>query len=606
MTSKAPGTLGALLLTVLFAGCAEDEGPRAPVSAGHIHPELAAHTAHFEPTVYAIGERVHSAVGWNLANTILVEGDDGVIIVDVGESSLQSAKVMAEFRKLTDKPVKAIVYTHFHPDHINGTQAFVTPAQVSAGEVEIIAHDTLLENVVLQGATNGPILALRSGYSFGLAMTVERPEDMAGMNAGIGPMPDVDFEKDPGSTFIPPTLTFDKRMEKTIAGVRMEFIHVPSEAPDEIAIWLPDEKILLSAETIQGPTLPNVHTLRGTRFRDPVQWVKSLDRLRDYRAQAMVPSHGQPVIGEEKVEEVLRMTRDGIAYIHDQTVRYMNKGHTPDELVELVAFPPQLAEYAPYLREYYGTVKHAVRQIYNGYLGWFDGDPVNLDPTPPVEKAERTVAMMGGRDAILSEGNKALAAGDYQWAAEVVTPLIRIDHDDREARRIKAAALRQLGYASMNINWRNWYLTSAMELEGDLDVQALAEGMKKPFMSVTMLQNFPPSVWLNGMALHLDAEAAAETALTIGFHFKDIDVRHAIEIRQGVAQVYEQVPADLALNAEMVMDKAFLDRILAGEAGLLRGIASGDVTLKGSKLDVVSFLAVLDPTDIGDQGLTIR
>ena len=592
-----------LAATVWLAGC--DEPARAPVASG-IHPELAAHTAHFDKKLYPVGERIHSAVGWNLANTIMIEGDDGIIIVDVGESKLQSDKVMAEFRKLTDKPVKAIVYTHFHPDHINGTQAFVTPEQVKAGEVEIIAHDTLLENVVLQGATNGPILALRSGYSFGMALVAERPEQMAGMNAGIGPVPDVDFENDPGSTFIPPTLTFSDRMEKTIAGVRMVFIHVPSEAPDEVAIWLPDEQILLSGEAIQGPTLPNVHTLRGTRFRDPVIWVKSLDKLRSLNASAMVPSHGQPVMGAAKVEEVIRMTRDGIAWIHDQTVRYMNKGHTPDELVELVAFPPHLAEYAPYLREYYGTVKHAVRQIYNGYLGWFDGDPVNLDPTPAVEKAARTVALMGGRDKVLAAAQSAFDEGEYQWSAELTTWLVRMDHDDMDARNLKADALTQLGLASMNINWRNWYLTSAMELQGELDVPALAEGMKKPFMSVTMMQNFPPSVWLNGMALHLDGEAAVDTELTIGFHFKDIDVRHAIEIRNGVAQVYEAVPDALELDAEMVMDKAFLDRILAGDAGLLRGIASGDVTLKGSKLDVVSFLSVLDPEDIGKQGLTIR
>ncbi|MCK5874875.1 MAG: MBL fold metallo-hydrolase [Alcanivoracaceae bacterium] len=594
----------AALVAALLTGCSD--APAPPAVQQQLHPELAEHTRHFVQKVYPVGQRIYSAVGWNLANTIMIEGDDGLIIVDVGESSLQSEKVMAEFRRLTDKPVKAIIYTHHHPDHINGTAAFVSPQQVRDGEVEIIAHDSLLEHVVLQGATVGPILSLRSGYSFGLAMAMERPEEMAGMNAGIGPTPEVDLERDPGSTFIAPTRTFSDELELTIAGVRMQMVHVPSEAEDEIAIWLPDDNILLSAEVIQGPTLPNVHTLRGTKFRDPVQWVKALDRLRAFRAEAMVPAHGQPVIGSEKVEEVLRMTRDGIAYIHDQTIRYMNKGYTPDELVELVKFPPHLRDYSPYLREYYGTVKHAVRQIYNGYLGWFDGDPTTLDPTPPVEKAERTVAMMGGRDKVIAAAKQAIDEQDYQWAAELLTPVIRVNHDDSEARQLKATALRQLGYASMNINWRNWYLTSAMELEGELDVAMLAAGMKKPFISVTMMQNFPPLVWLNGMALHLDAGKAEDTELTIGFEFSDIDVRHAIEIRRGVAQVHEQVPEDLPVNATLVLDKAFLDRILAGETGLLKGIASGDVRLQGSKLDVVSFLAVLDPEDIGDQGLTVR
>ena len=585
-------------------GCGESAAP--VVAKSVLHPELAAHTRHFTPQLYPVGERVHSAVGWNLANTIMIEGEDGLIIVDVGESAVQSEQVMAAFRRLTDKPVKAVIYTHHHPDHINGTAAFVSPEQVRNGEVEIIAHDSLLQQVVLQGATVGPILSLRSGYSFGLAVALERPQEMAGMNAGIGPMPVVDLEHDPGSTFIAPTRTFSKQLELNIAGVRMQLVHVPSEAEDEIAIWLPDDRILLSAEVIQGPTLPNIHTLRGSKFRDPVQWVRSLDQLRGYAAQAMVPSHGQPLIGKEKVEQVLRMTRDGIAYVHDQTIRYMNKGYGPDELVELVALPPHLADYSPYLREYYGTVKQAVRQIYHGYLGWFDGDPTTLDPTPPREKAERTVAMMGGREQILTAARQAMASGEAQWAAELLTPLIRIDHDDQQARQLKADALRQLGYASMNINWRNWYLTSALELEGALAVQALAEGMKKPFMSVTLLQNFPPRVWLNGMALHLDAEAAADTEMTIGFEFPDIQQQLAIEIRRGVAQVHEQVPAGLAMDATLRLNKAFLDRILAGDSGLLKGVASGEVTLQGSKLDVVRFLAMLDPQDIGEQGLTLR
>jgi alkyl sulfatase BDS1-like metallo-beta-lactamase superfamily hydrolase len=593
-----------LMAASLLAGC--DKAPLVVPVDFALHPELAEHTRHFDKQVYQIGERVYSAVGWNLANTIMIEGDDGLIIVDVGESTPQSALVMAEFRRITDKPVKAIIYTHHHPDHINGTAAFVTPEQVQRGEVEIIAHDSLVEHVVLQGATVGPILSLRSGYSFGVALTQARPHEMVGMNAGIGPVPVVDLENDPGSTFIPPTRTFSDELEIRIAGVLMQMVHVPSEAEDEIAIWLPEQQILLSAEVIQGPTLPNVHTLRGTKFRDPVQWVRALDTLRSFRAEAMVPAHGQPVIGAEKVEEVLQMTRDGIAYIHDQTIRYMNKGYTPDELVELVTFPPHMRDYSPYLREYYGTVKHAVRQIYNGYLGWFDGDPVNLDPTPSREKARRTVAMMGGRDQVMEAAREAFDNNDAQWAAELLTPVIRINHDDREARHLKAAALRKLGYASMNINWRNWYLTSAMELEGELDVAALAAGMKRPFMSVTMMQNFPPIIWLNGMALHLDAEKAVDTHMTVAFEFSDIGKRHAVEVRRSVAQVHEVVPADLSINATLRLDKAYLDRILAGETGLLRGIASGDVRLSGSRLDVVRFLSLLDPEDIGARGLTVR
>ena len=277
-----------------------------------------------------------------------------------------------------------------------------------------------------------------------------------------------------------------ERLDTRIAGLDVQLLHVPSEAPDEIVLYLPDNRVLISAEVDQGPTLPNIHTLRGTKFRDPVQWVESLDKLREYQAEHMVPLHGRPVGGQEKVEEVLRMTRDGIAYIHDQSVRWMNKGLTPDELVEKVKLPPHLAGYTPYLREHYGTVKHSVRQIYNGYLGWFQGDPVDLDPTPPREKAERLIALMGGRDKLLLEAGNAYLMGEHQWAAELAGYAIRVDHEGRLAREIKARSLRKLGYASMNINWRNWYLMSAMELEGGLDGEVIRQRsleMRKVFLS---------------------------------------------------------------------------------------------------------------------------
>lgn len=270
-----------------------------------------------------------------------------------------------------------------------------------------------------------------------------------------------------------------------------------------------------------GPTLPNIHTLRGTKFRDPVQWVDSLDKLRAYRADYMVPLHGRPVSGQDAVEEVLRMTRDGIAYIHDQTVRWMNKGLTPDELVEKVKLPPHLAGYTPYLREYYGTVKHSVRQIYNGYLGWFQGDPA---PRPDAATAEgRAPDRHDGRAREAAAGGRQrLPQGDYQWAAELAGYAIRVDHDDQLARDIKARSFRKLGYASMNINWRNWYLMSAMELEGKLDGDEISQRsieMRKVFLSPDMVRSFTPQSFLQNWVTRIDPEKAGDVELTLGFSF---------------------------------------------------------------------------------------
>jgi alkyl sulfatase BDS1-like metallo-beta-lactamase superfamily hydrolase len=563
-----------------------------------IHPELKAHTAHFTQKLYKVADNVWSAVGWQLGNVVAIDAPEGLIIVDTGESVSESRKIMDELRKVSAKPVKAVVYTHFHPDHINGLQAFVSPEQVASGEVQIYAHDTLLANVVAQGAQVGPVLGVRSAYTFG---TFLKPADNKDMNGGIGPI-----AKAEPSTFIAPTLTFKERLDTTIAGLPVQFFHAPSEAPDEIVLYLPNNKVLISAEVDQGPTLPNIHTLRGTKFRDPVLWVASLDLLRSLKAEYMVPLHGRPVTGAEKVEEVLRMTRDGIAYIHDQTVRWMNKGLTPDELVEKVKLPPHLASYTPYLREYYGTVKHSVRQIYNGYLGWFQGDPVDLDPIPPREKAQRLIALMGGRDKLLLEAGKAYLAGDYQWAAELSGYAIRVDREDELARDIKARSFRKLGYASMNINWRNWYLTSAMELEGQFDgedVRDQAQVLRGVFLSPQMVKNFTPQAFLGNWVTRIDPEKSADVQMTLGFEFPDVGEQWALEVRRGVAQLHRGLPEGTVLK--LTMDKSFMDTLLTGEGGLVKGVLLGDVKVDGNLLDIKTFLGCFD---FGEEpfGLTIR
>lgn len=578
--------IAAVLLSLALPMAGHAALPEEQIKAS-IHPELAEHSKHFAQKVYQVAGNVYSAVGWQLGNVAMIEAPEGLIIIDTGESVSESRKIMAEFRKISDKPVKAVVYTHFHSDHINGVKAFVTEEQVRSGEVQIIAHETLLANVVAQGALVGPILSVRSGYSFG-AMLPEGDHEQ--MNAGIGPIAKVE-----AATFIAPTLTFKDKLDTRIAGLDLQFLHVPSEAPDEIIIYLPDNRVLISAEVEQGPTLPNIHTLRGTKFRDPVVWVESLDKLRAYKAEHMVPLHGRPVSGQDKVEEVLRMTRDGIAYIHDQSVRWMNKGLTPDELVEKVKLPPHLAGYTPYLREYYGTVKHSVRQIYNGYMGWFQGDPVALDPLPPKDKAERLIALMGGRGKLLLAAGEAYLKGDYQWAAELSSYAIQVDNEDKLARDIKARSFRKLGYASMNINWRNWYLMSAMELEGQFaggKVQQMAQSIRSVFLSADMLKAFPAKIFLHNWITRVDPDKANDVQLTLGFSFPDIGEEWALEVRRGVVQLHQGIPEGTTLK--LTLDKTYLDTVMSGENGLLKGALLGDVKVDGNLLEIKTFLGCFD------------
>jgi alkyl sulfatase BDS1-like metallo-beta-lactamase superfamily hydrolase len=549
-----------------------------------IVPELKAHTKHFDKKIYTVTDNVYLAVGWNAANTVFIDGDDGLIVIDVGEAPSHSRELLAEFRKMNKKPIKAIIYTHFHPDHINGTKAFVDEADVKAGKVDIYAHETLMSELVVQASQIGPILSTRTGYSLG---AVIRNAHNVDMNAGLG------FELKPEySMFLAPTITFKDRLDVTICGVKLEMIHLRGETDDGVVVYLPETKVACTGDLIQGPSFPNVHTLRGTKYRDPAFWFDSIDYVRRLKPEFMAGSHGQPLMGAEETEYILCAYRDAIQYVHDQTVRYMNKGLIPDQIVDLVKLPPHLAEIKPWIREYYGTLKHSIRQIYQGLLGWFQGDPVDLNPTPMIEKARRMVEMMGGREKVLEAACAAYKAKDYQWAAELTTFIIRINIEDMDARHLKAACYKQLAYASMNINWRFWYLTSSYELDGELDPEGLRLTIGYTFSSPDTLSAFPTSLWLKEWTARIDPAKSVDTRMTMAFKVKETDEVYALEIRRGIVQFHETLPENVDLTVSFTR-QAFEDMIM-NEFSIAECVENGDMDCDKDVAEVTRFLNYFD------------
>jgi alkyl sulfatase BDS1-like metallo-beta-lactamase superfamily hydrolase len=291
----------------------------------------------------------------------------------------------------------------------------------------------------------------------------------------------------------------------------------------------------------------------------------------------------------------MRNYRDAIQYVHDQTVRHMNKGLTPDELVQVVKLPPHLADYKPWMQEFFGSVRQAVRGIYQGYLGWFEGDPVALAPVPRPGSARREVELMGGRDRVLAAADKAFEDGAPQWAAELTTKIIRIDHDDMAARRLTAAAFRKLGYAEVNAIWRNWYLSGARSLE-IVDPEVLRTGMARLARFVAspdLLAALPARAFIEGFAVRLKAEATLDVAMTVAFRFPDTGEAYGIAIRRGVAQFVERAPekADLTLT----LDKATLDNILLGQLTMRGAIVGGAVQVSdGAFYEVARFFGYFE------------
>lgn len=559
--------------------------------AATIDAQLTEHSRAMAQRIYRTAGNVYCAVGYGLANMTMIEGTDGIIIVDTLESVDNAREVMTAFRRITSKPVKAIIYTHNHYDHVMGAEGVVSRAEVASGAVPIYAHQTMMHGLLNQLSVVGEAIGIRSLYSFG-GFLEESSE--GSVNEGIGPT----LVQGP-TGFLPPTQTFADRLPVTIARVDLELLYAPSETDDEIVVWLPKSKLLQSAEVIQGETFPNLYTIRGTTYRDPVQWYRTIDRLRELGAEYLVPSHGRPVEGAAEVESLLTAYRDAIQFTHDQAVRLINRGYTPDEVAAaLPALPPHLAAH-PWVREFYGTVKHSVRNVYTGYMGWFTGDPTTLDPSPPVERAQRYVQQMGGRDAVVRAAHTACDGGEYQWCAELLTHVIRVNTGDDEAKALKAQALRALGFKQMNINWRNFYLTAALELEGRLD-----RSRYDPKRAAAILERLPLVNLLEKIVTRVDAEQTKDVRITLAFHLTDTGHDYALEIRCGIVQLHQRRPAHTDVTLSGSEDD--LRSLLLRQSSFLKEWALGRIHVEGSTSDVARFFGYFDPQADMPPNLVVR
>ncbi len=425
----------ALVLTTLPASTSAQE------FAGR--DKLRAHTNEFRREVVRVTDGVYVAVGYDLANAILIDGPEGRIIVDTGTGRDNARALKAEFDRISSKPVRAIIYTHHHADHVGG-------ASVLAGDdkPEIYAHRSLLPD---RRAENVGRANRDGGNQFGAALP-----DSLRINAGIGPA----LTTGGGSGYLAPTRTFEgERTSIEAAGLRLELILTPGETDDQIAVWLPDRKVLMPGDNFYR-AFPNLYAIRGVPLRRVDWWVESLSQLAAMNAEHLVPSHTRPLSGGATVASALTAYRDGVKSILDQTVEGMKAGLRPDELVERVKLPAALAE-NPFLQEYYGTVAWSVRAIYTYYLGWFDGNATNLFPLPAATRASRIADLAGGQPALLSAARDALAKGDFQWAAELADYVLAAQPTHPDARQIKGRALTELGERQGNANARNYYLSSA-------------------------------------------------------------------------------------------------------------------------------------------------
>jgi alkyl sulfatase BDS1-like metallo-beta-lactamase superfamily hydrolase len=445
-------------------------GESATATQGQIaHPRNISHGKRLQEHLFQVGAHAWSYVGNGLSNQSFIEGPEGLIVIDTGECVEEMRMALREVRQHTNKPIKACFYTHFH--YVAGTSALYD--EVSPDDLPIYGHSGIAANLIRFGGEVGPRVSRGLVHQFGNLLPESGPDGI--IHVGLGR-----FFRNPAHApytpgYVPATHTFSEPREFSVAGLEVHFLPAPSDATDSVTIWFPELK--LAVNNLLWPALFNIFAIRGEEYRDPRILLKGLDELTALEPDYLLGAHGPPLEGMSDINENLIQYRDAIQYIWDQTVRGANLGLSLDELIQFVQLPQHFKNH--YVTEqFYGLVEHHVRQIYAGLFGWFDEDESKLFPVPAPERASKLIAGFGGPEVIRQEVRKAMSEQDYRWAVEMASWLVRSELDDigradagePKDRVLLAEALRAIAQSTTSANVRNWTLTRALELEGNLDL----------------------------------------------------------------------------------------------------------------------------------------
>ncbi|MFC9560884.1 alkyl/aryl-sulfatase [Agromyces sp. NPDC056965] len=529
--------------------------------------------------LYEVVEGVYQVRGLDLSNMTIVEGDTGVIVIDPLISTETAAAALALYRAHRgDRTVVAVIHTHSHVDHFGGVFGVTTQAEVDAGTVQVIAPEGFVEHAVAENVYAGTAMARRAGYMYGAAL--ERGPQSA-VGAGLGQTTSTGV-----IGMIVPTLEITTTGQThTVDGVEIEFQMAPgTEAPSEMHFYFPRYRALCMAENATH-NLHNLLTLRGAVVRDPHVWsqylTEAITRYAD-GTDVVFASHHWPTWGPERVVEFLSTQRDLYAYLHDQTLRLVNRGYTGAEAAEIFELPPAL-EQAWHARGYYGSVSHNVKAIVQRYLGWFDGNPARLWPHPPAAIAARYVDAIGGIDRVVELAQAAFDAGDFRWAATLLDHAVFVDEHHEAARVLYADTLEQLAYGSENGTWRNFFLSGATELRvGNF-------GTPTKTSAPSMLAQLSPEQLLDAIAIKIDGPKAWDLDLSFAILLTDLDRRFRVTLRNGVLIYLEDGAGDVELTLSLT--KGRLLALLGGDS------ASAGVDLDGDATVLERLLGVIDPGD---------
>ena len=527
---------------------------------------------------------VYQVRGLDIANMTLIEGETGVIVVDT-LTSIEGARAALElyYQHRGVRPVTAVMFTHTHTDHWGGARGVVDEDAVASGRVQLIEPNLFIEHAVSENIIAGPAMLRRAQYQFGplLAKGAKGHVDCGlGKSMAAGSV----------ALLRPTDLIMATGDTRTIDGLVFEFQMAPnSEAPAEMHFYVPRYRLLNLAENCTH-NFHNLLPFRGADVRDALAWSKYLGealQLWGGKAEAMCGQHHWPVWGAGRVDTVIREQRDLYKFAHDQTVRLMNHGLTASEIAETIALPKSL-EGAWHARGYYGHIRHNVKAIYQKYLGWYDANPANLDPLPPVEAGRKYVEYMGGAASLLARAREDFARGEFRFVAQAVSHLVFAEPDNAAARALLADTLEQLGYAAESATWRNAYLFGAQELRHGMPDVPARPGMPRETLAALRTEQ----LW-DVLGVRLNGPKAEGKHIVLNWTFTDTGERFVLTLQNCALTYAVGVQASTA-DAGFTLARSTFDDIIAKAVTFPDAVAAGKISFAGNPMRLAELMSLMD------------
>ena len=534
--------------------------------------ELIAHTAEFKKEVIEVTEGVHVAIGYALANAILVEGENSNIIIDTTGTVETAREVKALFDAINSNPIEAIIYTHNHGDHTYGATVFAEDSNP-----DIYAHDSTEEYLSRVIGIIRPIISARSNRMFGNSLPRSEVE-----NNGIGPFLEIGRDgRQPGLLY--PTKTFSDKIKFEISGVKVELFHAPGETNDQLFVWLPEKKALFPGDNFYK-TFPNLYTIRGTPYRDLAGWVNSIDMMRYLQPEFLIPSHTRPLVGQDNINKILTTYRDGIQFVHDQTVRLMNLGLGPNDIAETLVLPKHLGD-SPYLKEFYGSPEWSAKNVFTGYLGWFNGNPSSLKPLPQIVEAENFIKLAGDWDSLFATAETAYSNGEFQWSLQLTDYLLKSKPDDTQAKLLRQSSLVALGNKESNPNSRYYYLSSAAELDKDYRPNDIL------LPNIEAIKKYPIESFMETLKVNVIPQKSIDKNIQLLFTFTNSTKSFSVFLRKGVLEIQPFMIS--GSSVQVTSTEEDLKSVLSGIKSLPIALVNGTLQVNGSRTDLLSFFSSL-------------